>query len=174
MEGVAAPDIQDLADVRAWLAAARRLAPQLADALAAQVEGRVCGRARRGPRAGPAEPAQLAAGALLPACLTVAQTPQVRGACGQRGADRALLGLAVLDSEAHAPAHMPALCGHAHRGRWCWTAVLRGGTRAQLARLLAASWGEAEVTAQRWAEMRALERARLERAGIHVTAVVAG
>ena len=44
----------------------------------------------------------------------------------------------------------------------------------QLARLLAASWGEAEVTAQRWAEMRALECARLERSGIHVTSVIAG
>ncbi|KAK9840637.1 hypothetical protein WJX81_006013 [Elliptochloris bilobata] len=43
-----------------------------------------------------------------------------------------------------------------------------------LARLLAASWGEAEVTPQRWTEMRAMEAARLERAHICVTSVKTG
>lgn len=44
----------------------------------------------------------------------------------------------------------------------------------QLARLLAASWGEGEVSEQRWAEMRALEHARLARARISVTSVKTG
>ena len=37
-EGTAIPDVQDLADVRAWLAAARRSSPQLEPALVARVE----------------------------------------------------------------------------------------------------------------------------------------
>ena len=59
-------------------------------------------------------------------------------------------------------------------GALVMTIVLIGNTCAQLARLLAASCGEEEVTGQRWAEMRALERVRLERTCIHVTAVIAG
>ena len=71
-------------------------------------------------------------------------------------------------------AHMPALLRPRALEALTVTSILRGWPCAQLARLLAASWGEAEVTAQRWAEMRALERARAERTGIHVTSVTAG
>jgi len=46
--------------------------------------------------------------------------------------------------------------------------------RAQLARLLAASWGAARVTEQHWAEARALEQARLARTRICVTSVKTG
>lgn len=49
MAGGGSPDVQDLADARAWLAAARRLSPQLGDALAAQVEAEFVAARRADP-----------------------------------------------------------------------------------------------------------------------------
>lgn len=176
--GGALPDGQDLAGVRAWLAAARRLSPQLGDALVAQVEAEFVAARAADPALGQEH---LHTWLLVRGChplpypcshATGAQ--RMWTASGWQGAP----GASAAGPEMHAltsvHAHMPALLGPCALEALVLTSVLRGCPRAQLARLLAASWGEAEVTAQRWAEMRALERARAERTGIHVTAVIAG